>query len=63
MSDHAKKRGQYQLGTIGAGNHFVYMQIVIEDKESIILSSYNSYDSVDWEGTYPVEDFVEDIST
>lgn len=30
VSDHAKKRGRDQLGTLGAGNHFVEIQEVIE---------------------------------
>ncbi len=30
VSDHAKKRGQKQLGTLGSGNHFVEIQEVVE---------------------------------
>ncbi len=43
VSDHAKKRGSDQLGTMGAGNHFVEVQIVetiFDDAEAKRLSLF-----------------------
>ena len=40
VSDHAKERGKDQLGTIGAGNHFVQVDRVVEIFDDDIASSF-----------------------
>lgn len=40
VSDHAKERGKDQLGTIGAGNHFVEVDQVVEIFDDTIASSF-----------------------
>ncbi|MCL5960297.1 MAG: RtcB family protein [Chloroflexi bacterium] len=43
VSDHAKQRGEDQLGTIGAGNHFVEVDQVVEIFDDNIASSFGLF--------------------
>ncbi|MEK7605916.1 MAG: RtcB family protein [Patescibacteria group bacterium] len=40
VSDHAKKRGKDQLGTLGAGNHFVEVDVIDEIFDETIASTF-----------------------
>ena len=40
VSDHAKKRGLDQLGTLGSGNHFLEIQVIDEIFDSAAASSF-----------------------
>lgn len=40
VSDRAKKRGKTQLGTLGAGNHYVEVQVILlKFGASIVLAT------------------------
>lgn len=43
ISDHAKKRGKDQLGTLGAGNHFVELQVIIQIFDEEIAKAFGIF--------------------
>lgn len=44
VSDHAKQRGQDQLGTLGGGNHFLEVQVVDEVFDAVAANAFGLFE-------------------